>query len=61
MAHIRPSTILNQSLISKIPDLVFKEYGKILDESGSVTDKIKIQHVMPEELYKKIKFELQKN
>jgi hypothetical protein len=60
MAHIRPSTILNQS-ISKIPELEFKEYGKILDESGSITDKIKIQHIMPEELYNKIKLELQKN
>jgi hypothetical protein len=60
MAHIRPSTILNQS-ISKIPELEFKEYGKILDESDSITDKIKIQHIMPEELYNKIKLELQKN
>ena len=61
MAHTRPSTILNQSIINKIPDLKFSEYGKTRYKLATVPHKIKVLNVMPTELYKKIKLDIQKN
>ena len=61
MAHIRPLTVLNKSIINKIPDLKFSEYGKTRYKLAATPHKIKVLNVMPTELYKKIKLDIQKN
>lgn len=61
MTHVRPSTVLSQAILNKIPNLEFDEYGKTCANLAVGSHKIKVLNIMPDEIYQKIKLDLLKN